>query len=168
MADPKKSYNDIIAWAKGTSNDIIAKKLVTARTISITNNGGTSLASGTFDGSGNLTLKLPASVGISISGNADTATTATTATKLGSNAGSGTIPIYFSGGKPVACGSSLAVSITGTAATASKLSTNAGDAYTPVYFSGGVPVATTLCKVPVNPTTAQKNAYPSGAMWVES
>lgn len=80
MADPKKSYNDIITWAKGTSNDIIAKQLATARTISITNNSGTALASGTFNGTGNLTLKLPATVGIDISGNAATATTATTAT----------------------------------------------------------------------------------------
>jgi len=162
MADPKKSYNDIITWAKGTSNDIIAKKLATPRSISITNNAGTSLASGNFDGSADVTLKLPATVAVDISGNA------ATATKLGSNAGSGTIPIYFSGGKPVACGSSLAVSITGTAATASKLSTNAGDTYTPVYFSGGVPVAATLSKLPVNPTTVQKNAYPSGAVWIES
>ena len=37
MADPKKSYNDIITWATGTSNDIIAKKLATPRSISITN-----------------------------------------------------------------------------------------------------------------------------------
>lgn len=109
MADPKKSYNDILTWAKGTSNDIVAKQLATARTISITNNSGTSLASGTFNGTGNLTLKLPATVGIDISGNAATATTATTATKLGSNAGTGKIPIYFSGGKPVACGTELSV-----------------------------------------------------------
>ena len=80
MADPKKSYNDILTWAKGTSNDIIAKQLATARTISITNNSGTALASGTFNGTGNLTLKLPATVGIDISGNAATATSATSAT----------------------------------------------------------------------------------------
>lgn len=76
MADPKKSYNDILTWAKGTSNDIIAKQLATARTISITNNSGTTLASGTFNGTGNLTLKLPETVGIHISGNAATATNA--------------------------------------------------------------------------------------------
>ena len=45
--------------------------------------------------------------GINISGNASTATSATTATKLSSNAGSSTNPIYFSGGKPVACSYSL-------------------------------------------------------------
>lgn len=92
MADPKKSYNDIITWAKGTSNDIIAKQLATARTISITNNSGTALASGTFNGTGNLTLKLPATVGIDISGNAATATklgTARTLSFTGAFSGSG-------------------------------------------------------------------------------
>jgi len=73
MADPKKSYNDIITWAKGASNDIIAKKLATPRSISITNNAGTSLASGKFDGSADVTIKLPATVAIDISGNANSA-----------------------------------------------------------------------------------------------
>lgn len=43
-----------------------------------------------------------------LSGNA---TTATTATKLGSNAGSATQPVYFSGGKPVACTYTLGKSV---------------------------------------------------------
>ena len=47
---------------------------------------------------------------------ATTATTATTASKLSANAGTATNPVYFSGGVPVQCGSSLAVSVTGTAA----------------------------------------------------
>ena len=51
----------------------------------------------------------------SLSGNASTATALT------SNAGSSTLPIYFSGGKPVACGTSLAVSITGTSGKANQL-----------------------------------------------
>lgn len=55
--------------------------------------------------------------GISISGNA------ATATALTSSAGSSTTPVYFSGGKPAVCGSSLAVSITGNAATATKWAT---------------------------------------------
>ena len=45
--------------------------------------------------------------GISISGNA------ATATALTSSAGSSTVPIYFSGGKPVQCSTTLGVSITG-------------------------------------------------------
>ena len=74
MADPsKKSYNDIITWAKSTTNDVIAKKLATPRSISITNNAGTSLASGKFDGSADVTIKLPATVAIDISGNANSA-----------------------------------------------------------------------------------------------
>lgn len=55
--------------------------------------------------------------GISINGNA------ATATALTASAGSSTTPVYFSGGKPVACDSSLAVSINGNAATASKWAT---------------------------------------------
>jgi hypothetical protein len=45
-----------------------------------------------------------------LEGNADTATALTT------NAGSSTRPVYFSGGKPVQCGTSLAVSVTGSSA----------------------------------------------------
>ena len=56
---------------------------------------------------GNLTA--PGFVGPLI-GNADTATALTT------NAGSSTRPVYFSGGKPVQCGTSLAVSVTGSSA----------------------------------------------------
>ena len=56
---------------------------------------------------GNLTA--PAFVGPLI-GNADTATALTT------NAGSSTRPVYFSSGKPVQCGTSLAVSVTGSSA----------------------------------------------------
>ena len=47
---------------------------------------------------------------------------ATSAEKLNSNAGSTTLPIYFKDGKPTACGTSLAVSITGNAATATSAS----------------------------------------------
>lgn len=42
-----------------------------------------------------------------LQGNADTATTATTASKLGTNAGSATNPVYFSDGVPVGCTYSL-------------------------------------------------------------
>ena len=48
------------------------------------------------------------------------ATTATQAVSLGTNAGSSTLPVYFSGGKPVATSTTLGVSITGNAATATK------------------------------------------------
>jgi hypothetical protein len=90
--------------------------------------------------------------GISISGNAKTATSATSATtattattassaeKLNANAGSSSKPIYFSGGKPVECSSSLNISILGSAASADKLSSSAGSSTKPIYFSGGKPV----------------------------
>lgn len=51
----------------------------------------------------------------SYSGNA---ATATTASKLSTNAGSSTIPVYFSGGVPVQCSNTLGVSISGNAAKA--------------------------------------------------
>lgn len=51
----------------------------------------------------------------SYSGNA---ATATTASKLSTNAGSSTIPVYFSGGVPVQCSNTLAVNISGNAASA--------------------------------------------------
>ena len=46
---------------------------------------------------------------------------ATTATALKSNAGSTTLPVYFSGGKPVACSTTLGVSITGTATRSNEI-----------------------------------------------
>lgn len=82
----------------------------------------------------------------SYSGNA---ATATTASKLSTNAGSSTKPIYFSGGVPVQCNDTLGVSISGNAATATvassanKLNTSAGGDTNPIYFTNGVPVRST-------------------------
>lgn len=56
-------------------------------------------------------------IGASITGNAFTATALT------SSAGSSTIPIYFSSGKPVQCSTTLGVSITGNAKTATDADT---------------------------------------------
>lgn len=82
--------------------------------------------------------------GIGISGNA---ATATTANKLGTNAGSSTLPVYFSGGIPVACSSTLGVSITGNAATATKLGTSTvGGTAKPIYLNAG---AATACSATV-------------------
>lgn len=66
---------------------------------------------------------------------------ATAATSLTSSAGSSTSPIYFSGGKPVTCGSTLSVSITGNAATATALASSAGSTGQPIYFNSGKPAA---------------------------
>lgn len=82
----------------------------------------------------------------SYSGNA---ATATTASKLSTNAGSSTKPVYFSGGIPVQCNNTLEVSISGNAATATiassanKLNTSAGGNTNPIYFTNGVPVRST-------------------------
>lgn len=82
----------------------------------------------------------------SYSGNA---ATATTASKLSTNAGSSTIPVYFSGGVPVQCSNTLGVNISGNAASATiassanKLNTSAGGNTNPIYFTNGVPVRST-------------------------
>lgn len=82
----------------------------------------------------------------SYSGNA---ATATTASKLSTNAGSSTRPVYFSGGIPVQCSETLGVSISGNAATATiassanKLNTSAGGNTNPIYFANGIPVKST-------------------------
>lgn len=82
----------------------------------------------------------------SYSGNA---ATATTASKLSTNAGSSTRPVYFSGGVPIQCSDTLGVSISGNAATATiassanKLNTSAGGNTNPIYFTNGVPVRST-------------------------
>lgn len=56
--------------------------------------------------------------------------------------GSATLPVYFNAdGEPVACNTSLAVSISGNAATATALTSNAGSSTLPIYFSGGKPAA---------------------------
>lgn len=68
---------------------------------------------------------------------------ATSANKLNTNAGSTTLPVYFSGGIPVACSTNLGVSITGNAASATKLTSSAGSVIQPIYFKDGKPVATT-------------------------
>ena len=82
----------------------------------------------------------------------DSATNADTATKLSTSAGNSTTPIYFSNGKPVVCGATLDVNISGTASKAglattatnadkaTALETSAGSSNKPVYFNNGKPV----------------------------
>lgn len=82
-------------------------------------------------------------------GNADSATYATSASKLTTSAGSSTKPIYFSNGIPVQCNDTLDNNISGNAATATvassanKLNTSAGGNTNPIYFTNGVPVKST-------------------------
>lgn len=81
----------------------------------------------------------------SYAGSSSAGGAATSANKLNTNAGSGTQPVYFENGIPVACTSYANASVKSatSATTATKLSTSAGSATQPVYFSNGVPVATT-------------------------
>ena len=59
-----------------------------------------------------------------IATNAISATAATTAEKLNTSAGGNTRPVYFSGGKPVQCGSTLDIDISGNADSADKVTLN--------------------------------------------
>ena len=59
-----------------------------------------------------------------IATNAISATAATTAEKLNVSAGGNTRPVYFSGGKPVQCGSTLDIDISGNADSANKVTLN--------------------------------------------
>lgn len=84
----------------------------------------------------------------SYAGSSSAGGAATSANKLNTNAGSGTQPVYFSNGIPVACTSYANASVKSatsatSATTATKLSTSAGSATQPVYFANGIPVATT-------------------------
>lgn len=100
----------------------------------------------------------------SIAGNA------ATATALTSNAGSSTAPIYFSNGKPVACGNSLAVSITGSsasctgnAATATS-ATNAQNIYSSASTSKAYILGTTTASSANHATVYNASVYTSGSV----
>lgn len=99
-----------------------AAKWTTPRAFKVTDSDGTnSGASVNVDGSAAVTLKLPSTIKATLAGKATSAGNADAAEKLNSNAGSTTLPVYFSGGVPVATSESLAVNITKNAATATKL-----------------------------------------------
>jgi hypothetical protein len=71
----------------------------TARNISIADSDSSNIGSAvSVNGSAAVTLKLPATIKATLSGNA------ASATKLTSDAGSSVRPVYFSDGKPAACG----------------------------------------------------------------
>lgn len=94
-----------------SGNASTATKLQTARTFTIGN------TSRSFDGSGNVSWTL-AEIGAAASshthsyaGSSSAGGSATSAVKLDSSAGSATQPVYFSGGKPVACTYTLGKSV---------------------------------------------------------
>ena len=80
------------------------------------------------------------------------------------NMGSSTEPIYFSGGKPAQCGSSLDADITGNAAGAASVVDSNGDPLTvgtnkkPVYINAGVP---TICDNTLSNNISGKATYAS-------
>ncbi len=104
-----------------TGNAASASKLQNSRSFSIT--GGATASAVSFNGESNVALTVTAldptkisagniGANVNLLGNA---ATATAATKLNTDAGSSTVPIYFSGGVPVSCSTTLAVNITGSA-----------------------------------------------------
>ena len=106
----------------GNSNYAIsASKLATARTISLT---GSVTGSGTFDGSGNLSIATTTNHTHKYAGSASAGGSANSAVKLDTaTAGDSNTPVYFSGGKPVAC-TSLDLNTSGTAAGLSSVIAN--------------------------------------------
>lgn len=101
-----------------TGNAASATKLATARTISLT---GSVTGSGTFDGSGNLSIATTTNHTHNYAGSSSAGGSANSAVKLDTaTAGDSNTPVYFSGGKPVAC-TSLDLNTSGNAATASKV-----------------------------------------------
>lgn len=101
-----------------TGNAASATKLATARTISLT---GSVTGSGTFDGSGNLSIATTTNHTHNYAGSSSAGGSANSAVKLDtSTAGDSNTPVYFSGGKPVAC-TSLDLNTSGNAATATKV-----------------------------------------------
>ena len=98
-----------------------AMKLAQAKNLAVSDNSGTNTGPATaFDGSADATMKLPATIKATLSGNASSATALTS-----KNIGSDILPVYFnSSGKPVACSTTkeLNVNIGGNAATATLAS----------------------------------------------
>ena len=87
----------------------IADKLTTARTITLS---GAVTGSVNFDGSSNVTLTTAVNHTHSYAGSSSAGGSANSAVKLDTaSAGSATQPVYFSGGKPVACSYTLAKSV---------------------------------------------------------
>lgn len=92
---------------------------------------------------------------------ANSATTATTATQLSSSAGGATTPVYFSGGKPVACTPYASASVnyatsSGTAITMKGSYTGNGGQQKPNYFGLGR-VGSLMMNTTVNGDSSYKN-----------
>ena len=88
---------------------------------------------------------------------------AATATALTSNAGSSSVPIYFSGGKPVQCSTTLGVSITGNAATATT-ATNATNIYSSASTSKAYVLGTLTASSANHGTVYNASVYTQGTV----
>jgi len=144
------------------SSNITTAKWGTARNITIkdsdSTNSGTAVS---VDGSDAITLLLPNTIKASLTGNA---TTATTATKLGTTTvGSTSTPIYLNAGVPTAISAAIPASLGGTGQTTLNASANAlinslsTEASTPTdndyyvcQYAGGGTTTTTYYRRPVS------------------
>ena len=109
-------WKNIYGNLKGNADT--ATKLATAKTISLT---GSVTGSGAFDGSGNLSIATTTNHTHNYAGSSSAGGSANSAVKLDTaTAGDSNTPVYFSGGKPVAC-TSLDLNTSGNAASASKV-----------------------------------------------
>lgn len=121
--------------ASCTGNAATATKLQTSRTIALS---GDVTGSVSFNGSANVTIA--STLAANYAGSSSKGGAATSANKLNTNAGSATLPVYFTGGVPKAINTTgVGISITGNAATATKLATpcKIGDA----SFDGSANIA---------------------------
>jgi hypothetical protein len=145
-ADGKATFRSLVAadiptLTKSKISDF-PTSLKNPNSLTITLNGGTTEGTNkfTYDGSAAKSINItPANIGAATSGHThnyagsvSAGGSANSAVKLDTaTAGSSTLPVYFTDGKPVACRTSLAVSVTGSsasctgnAATATKLQTS--------------------------------------------
>lgn len=95
-----------------TGNSATTTKLATARTLTITDgtNSGTATS---FDGSANVSIKLPSTIKASLSGNATSATTAGTCTGNAATATKATLPAGFATVDSGAWGNTTGTHLTG-------------------------------------------------------
>lgn len=107
ITNPAGGYMDVILMDNYTGSDV---PYVTG--IGVTKNNGNPrmfIANGAKGGTGNWAYQAEVITTANIAN--QSVSSAATATKLGSNAGSATQPVYFSGGKPVACTYTLSKSV---------------------------------------------------------
>ena len=159
------------SWATDIAgNAATATKLATVRTISLT---GDITGSGSFDGSDNLSITTTTNHTHSYAGSSSAGGSANSAVKLDTaTAGDSNTPVYFTGGKPVAC-TALDLNTSGNAATATKLATArkinsvSFDGTKDITFVGSYTTATDASSIPKGisfielPSTATSTGDPT-------